>query len=124
MFGKGLILQMAPEISGGIINGLFHEWNMDITKVTEFVRGNKTLWSMVEPEQQEQLGALVEKVGDLDFLTADVLIDGIKEDFPGLASLFLNWPEAGAWLLLQVEDFKAQFGSPSTIPSIDKTTTV
>lgn len=124
LFSRGLILEMAPKISGGMMNELFHQWNMDFAKLTEYVRENKSLWSMIEPEQHEQLRALAEKVGDLDFLTADVLINGIRKDFPGVASLFLNWPEAGDWLLLQIEELKAQVNNPSNIPTIDNTATV
>jgi len=107
-FARGLMLQMAPEIAGGLINELFHQWNVDIAKVTEDVRENKSFWFMMEPEQHEQLRVLAEKLGEVDFLTADVVINGIKKDFPGVASLFLNWPEAGEWLFLQIEDVKAR----------------
>ena len=105
---RGLMLQMAPEIAGGLVNGLFHQWNVDIKKVTEDVRENKSFWFMMDAEQHEQLRVLAEKLGEVDFLTAEVVINGIKKDFPGVASLFLNWPEAGKWLLLQIEDVKAR----------------
>ena len=112
LFSKGLILEMAPGIAGGIVNELFHQWNMDIVKAAEDVRENRSFWDKMEPEQHEQLRVLAEKVGGLDFITIAVFIDGIKKDFPGVASLFLNWPEARDWLLLQIEEFKAQVSSP------------
>lgn len=102
------MLQMAPEIAGGLINDLFHQWNMDVAKVTEDVRENKSFWFKMDPEQHEQLRVLAEKLGDVDFLTPDVVINGIKKDFPGVASLILNWPEAEEWMLLQIADVKAR----------------
>jgi len=107
-FARGLMLQMAPEIAGGLINELFHQWNMDVAKVAEDVRENNSFWFKMDAEQHEQLRALAEKLGDVDFLTADVVINGIKKDFPGVASLILNWPEAAEWLLLQIADVKAR----------------
>lgn len=106
------MLHMAPGIAGGLINGLFHQWNMDIPKVTEDIRKNNSFWSKMDAEQQEQLRAQAERLGDVDFLTPDVVIDGIKEDFPGVASLFLNWSEAKEWLILQIADVKDRVSRP------------
>jgi len=107
-FARGLMLQMAPEIAGGLINGLFHEWNMNVAKAAEDIRENRSFWDKLEPEQHEQLRVLAEKLGDVDFLTADVAINGIKKDFPGVASLFLNWKPAMEWLTEQIEDIKGK----------------
>ena len=102
------MLQMAPEVAGGLINGFCHQWNMNVAKVTEDVRENKSFWLKMEPEQHEQLRALAEKLGDVDFLTTDVVINGIKKDFSGIASLFINWEPATKWLTEQIEDIKSK----------------
>ena len=108
LFSKGLILEMAPGIAGGIVNELCHEWNLNIAKVTEDIRENKSFWFKMDAEQHEQLRVLAEKLGEVDFLTPDVVINGIKKDFSGIASLFINWEPAMKWLTEQVEDIKSK----------------
>jgi hypothetical protein len=108
VIGKGLLLQMAPQIAGGYINELFHQWNVDIDKITKDVQANRSLWEDVKPEQKEQLSNLATRMGNLDFITPEFVIESIKTDFPAVASLFLGWPEAQEWLARQLEELKKQ----------------
>lgn len=103
IFGKGLLLEMAPGIAGGFINDLFHEWKVDVAKITAHIKSDTYLWDKVTPQQWDQLKIASDRVGGLSFLTIDVVIAGIKKDFPGVASLFLNWPEAADWLSVQLD---------------------
>lgn len=111
IFGKGLLLQIAPEVAEGFINKLFHEWKVDTDKVKQDVLNNKSLLDEMKPEQLEQLKTLKQRVGSLDFITPDLVIKSIKDDFHGVASLFVNWPEAKEWLAKQIEDLKKQADS-------------
>jgi len=111
VFAKGLMLQMAPGIAGGIINELFHQWKVDRAKVTLDVQHNRSLWEDMKPEQRKQLNSLSKRIGNLDFITTDLVITSIKKDFPLVASLFLGWPEAQEWLERQIEDLKKQASS-------------
>lgn len=106
-FGRGILLEIIPKIAGGFINELFHQWEVDVPKVTQDVLGDKPLWENMEPSQREQLEDLKQRVGNLDFLTPELVVDSIKVDFPAVASLFLNWPEAGEWLDKQINNLKA-----------------
>jgi len=103
IFGKGLLLEMAPKIAGGFINDLFHEWKVDVLKIANHVMTDRYLWEKVTDEQWSQLKTASDRVGGLDFLTVDLVIDGIKKDFPAVASLFLNWPRAADWLGRQLD---------------------
>jgi len=103
IFGRGLLLEMAPGVAGGFINDLFHSWKVDVAKITSHVKNDTYLWEKVTDEQWDQLKTASDKVGGLDFLTVDVVVGGIKKDFPAVASLFLNWPEAGQWLARQLD---------------------
>lgn len=107
-FGKGLMLEMAPGIAGGIINEMFHQWNVDVAKITQYVQSNQPLLDGTNSEQIKQLKGLPQGVDNLDFLTPDLVINSIKKDFPAVASLFLNWPEANEWLTRQIDDIKKQ----------------
>jgi hypothetical protein len=106
IFGKGMLLQMVPNVAAGLINQMFHQWNIDVGKVTEQINSNTSLWSQLAPEYQDELRGLAEKV-DLDFITPAFFINSIKKDFPGVASLFVNWPEAADWLGRQIVELQA-----------------
>lgn len=105
MFGTGLLKQMAPGVASGFINGLFHQWHVDGAKITQDIQNNRSLWDGLEPDQRREIGDLAKKVG-LDFITPEFFINSIKKDFPGVASLFLQWPEAAEWLASQIDDLK------------------
>lgn len=122
MIGKGLVLQMAPKITGGMVNELFHRWNMNLAEVTLDVQNDRSLWDRIDPGTQEELKHLMSLMANLDFITPEVIIEGITADFPSIASLFLGWPEAMDWLAKQIENLKA-LGShpPETKPPETKT---
>lgn len=106
VFGKGLIAEMVPGIASGIINEFFHQWNINAAKIIQDVQSNRSLWVDLKPDQRDQLKAASQRLGNLDFITPEFLINSIKEDFPAVASLFLNWPEAGEWLARQINELK------------------
>ena len=112
--GIGLLKGMAPRIASGFINEQFHQWHVDVAKITQDVQNNRSLWGEMEPDQRRQIDDLAKRVGNLDFITPEFLINSIKKDFPGVASLFLNWSEAAEWLARQIEDLKEQ-GSSETV---------
>lgn len=111
IFGKGLLLQMAPGIAGGFINDYFHEWKVDEAKIAADVRNDRCLWANLTEEQWRQIGDAAQAIGGLDFLTPGLVIDSIKKDFPTVASLFLNWPEASEWLSRQLDMLREELST-------------
>ena len=107
LLGKGLMLEMAPGIAAGLINELFHQWNIDVAKITQDVQHNRSLWDAMAPDQRKELNNLAAKIGNLDFFTPSFIIDSIKNDFPGVASLLINWEPGMKWLTEQLEDIKS-----------------
>jgi hypothetical protein len=105
-FGRGLMMEMIPGIAAGTINEFFHQWDVTVVKITQDVQDNRSLWNGMEPEKKRELGAIAQRVGNLDFITPEFLINSIRKDFPGVASLFLNSPSAGKWLERQIEELK------------------
>ncbi|MGQ9545928.1 MAG: hypothetical protein ACUVTR_02015 [Dehalococcoidia bacterium] len=116
LFGTGLMKEAAPAIANGFINELFHRWHIDVAMITQYVQNNQSVWDKLAPDTRNQLGILVKKVGNLDFITPAFLITAIKKDFPAVASLFLNWPEAAEWLDKQINDLKAGIANIDQIP--------
>jgi hypothetical protein len=111
LLGRGLLLQMVPGMAEGFINKLFHDWKVDEDKLKEDVLHNKSLCENMQPDQKRQLSALQQRMGNLDFITSDLVIKSIKGDFPKVASLLHNWPEGKEWLAKQIEDIKKEVSS-------------
>lgn len=106
-FGKGLMLEVVPGMASGAINQLFHQWKVDVDRIGNDVQNDRSLLADMSPETKKQLATVAQKVGNMDFITPEFLISSIKKDFPGVASLFLNWPEAAEWLDKQINELKA-----------------
>jgi hypothetical protein len=111
LLGKGLMTQLAPGIAEGLINELFHQWKIDRAKAIQDVQSNRSLWNEMAPDERKELNSLAVTIGNLDFITPIFIINSIKKDFPSVASLFLNWPEAQEWLARQIEDLKKEASS-------------
>jgi hypothetical protein len=103
---KGLIPRLAPGIAEGTINQLFHEANVDVDKLTDYVEHNRSLWNELNLQQREELKALSLRLGDLSFITSELIVNSIKDDFWLVANLLVNWPEATAWLERQINELK------------------
>lgn len=115
IFGKGLVQQLVPGITEGLIINLFEEWKVDVAKVTSDVQNNRSLWGSLEEQHKQQLAYAAKRVGNLDFITSRFFINAIKKDFPAVASLFLNWDMAGQWLERQVQEMKAEIARLSNV---------
>jgi hypothetical protein len=110
-FGRGLMQEMIPGMAAGAIVEMFSNWNVTVAMITEYIQSNKSLWDEMSGEKKRELAVLAQKVGNLDFITPEFLINSIKKDFSGVASLFLNWPEAMEWLERQIEELKSGVNS-------------
>ncbi len=99
--GKGFVAHMAPSVlQGALVERLR---TVSIKEAVQWVNNNTSLWDYLGQESQEGLKMLSQKVGSLDWLTADWVIDSLRKDCPTLASLFLGWRKAHNWLVRQVE---------------------
>jgi hypothetical protein len=114
IFGKGLIQQMAPGVAEGAINQLFHEANVDVIKLGDYVQNNRSLWDQLTPQQQAELKSLSLWLGDLSFITPELIVNAIKKDFWVVANLLVNWPEAADWLERQINELKERIASMDT----------
>jgi predicted oxidoreductase (fatty acid repression mutant protein) len=102
--GKGLLLQVAPNVARGLIREYFKQWNVTVEKVVDDVRNNRSILDNMTTEQRNQLKGLGSI--NLDFFDAQFVIDSLKEDSPAVASLFASWTDANQWLVRQVNALK------------------
>jgi hypothetical protein len=105
-FGKSMAISQAPEIAKGFVNELFHQWKIDKDTLIADVLKNASILERMTPEQEKALRGVADLIGNLDFITSEVVIEGIRKDFPLVASLFLGWHEAADWLERQLDSLK------------------
>ena len=110
LFSKGLIIEMAPEIAKGMIVEMFKARKTSVKSASNWVQSNTSLWMTLDSDEQAMLKNLAERVGNINWLDADWVIEAIKVDFPAVASLFLGWKKANNWLKRQVEIIRKEVG--------------
>jgi len=108
LFSKGLVIEMAPEIAKGILVEIFKAKRVSVKSADVWVQHNTSLWKTLEPDEQALFKDLAQRVGNIDWLDADWVIDAIKSDFPAVASLFLGWRKANNWLKRQVTQIREE----------------
>lgn len=110
LFSKGLVIEMAPEIAKGILVEIFKAKKVSVESASDWVQHNTSLWKTLDRDEQALLNDLAERVGNIDWLDVDWIIEAIKADFPAVASLFLGWKRANNWLKRQVEIIRKEIG--------------
>jgi len=110
LFSKGLVIEMAPEIAKGILVEMFKAKKTSVKSASDWVQSNTSLWKTLDQDEQALFKDLAERVGNIDWLNADWVIEAIKNDFPAVASLFLGWTKANNWLKRQVEIIRKEIG--------------
>lgn len=105
---KGLTAAAAPEILKGTLINFFKSKNLGVDEILVWVEEKRSLWDNIGPEHQEQMKRGALKIGNLDFLTVEWAIEGLRKEFPAVASLFLGWPKATNWLRRELENIKKQ----------------
>lgn len=103
-FGGAIIHYFPHMLRGGLKEYMgkvkFHD-------LVDWVNADKNLWQELPDNFKNTLLDYGPRLGDLEWLTADWVIDASSESAPSIASLLTGWPEGHAWLERQVEDIKS-----------------
>ena len=102
VLSKGFVAEMAPKVIKGTLIEILKQEGTTVKKTTEWVEGDVCLWDTLNARHQKALINLRQKLGNIDWLTPDWVVEAIKTDMPGVASLFLGWRKAHNWLVRQV----------------------
>lgn len=62
----------------------------------------------MNPQYREALKTLSMKIGGLDWVEADWVIEVLRDENPVLASLYLGWRKGYNWLARQVANIKQE----------------
>ena len=91
-----------------IIEGAFSEWVKTITiaQAEVWITQDRSLWDELDPGWKETMINYGGRMGDLKFFTTEWALGIARQNNKGLTSLFLNWPEAMAWLDKNIHDLR------------------
>ncbi len=104
---KGIAIEYLPNIAKGALVKAIAP--VTVQQASQFVLGNVNIIDMVPENIDREIHNL--KLGNLDWLTADWLIEAIKQDKPQLASLFKSWRKGHNWLTRQCDMAKSKYAS-------------
>jgi hypothetical protein len=109
-YGHVLLAGLLSEVSPEMIKGAMIEMlsQTSVRETSEWVEKDFTLWDKIPPFAQARLKKYSNHFGDLEWLTTEWVIDSLREDHPGLASLFLGWKKANNWLTRQIDIIKGE----------------
>ena len=79
---------------------------LKFTDAVEWVSEDRSLWGQMPEKYREVFKEYAPKLGPLEWFTVDWAIENAREANPGVASLFLGWPEGREWLGRQIEEIK------------------
>ena len=71
-----------------------------------WVNEDRSLWLSLPEKYQTMLKQNGPKLGAMDWLTLEWILEASRDSAPSLCSLFVGWSEGRAWLEKQVQDIK------------------
>ena len=111
---RGSIVSIAvPEIAKGTVSRMATELKLDARMVSQWVQSNTKLWDNIPDDYKSLLVEFSKDFRDLDWLTAEWMIDALKNSHPAISSLFLSWKRARTWLDKQIVIIKAELTNTS-----------
>lgn len=108
MAGSGLIKEFLPSIAKGLILEMFAARRITVKEVFTLVQQDKDLWGFVGAADRTSVRTYAGKFGRMNWMTADWLIDALRDEQPAIASIFLSDDQAKAWLEKQVANLKRE----------------
>lgn len=108
VFGKGIMIQVAPTVMKGILIEVMRIRKSDVKKTIKWVETNESLWDAIEPKHKKTLSKFSGKLGSMDWLDSAWAINALRDEFPGIASLLLGWKKGNNWLARQLEEIKGE----------------
>ena len=101
---SGVIIQFAPMV----LKSMMGKYLGSITfkEMVVWVNEDRSLWLSLPEKYQTMLKQNGPKLGAMDWLTLEWILEASRDSAPSLCSLFVGWSEGRAWLEKQVQDIK------------------
>jgi len=98
IFTKGVAIYSAPGIAKGMLLELLRKRKVSVYTLSELVNNRTDLWNLAGEYYQEMGRRLAVRVGNLDWITPEWVVESLKDEYPSIASLFIGWKKAANWL--------------------------
>lgn len=109
----GIVSIGIPLVFKGMVNQFIEDKNLDVKLAVKYIQENRSLLELFKEYSPDDFETVVQRcshyIKNADWLTSDWLINATRDEHPGLASLFMGWDEARAWLDVQTETFRQEF---------------
>lgn len=107
---KGLISEFAPTMTKGILVAVLKQEGVTVKRVSDAVQARVSLWGSLGEKYQMILMELRSKVASIEWLSAEWVVEALRDDLPAIASLFLGWKKAHNWLEREVKKVRDKLG--------------
>lgn len=104
----GSVIHMAPMMLKGAMKEYL--WQVSIDDFVKWVKSDINLWNQIDIQHQTTFSEFGSKLGPLDWLTVEWVMESGRPINPALYSMIESWPKAKEWLVCQVEDIKGHLG--------------
>jgi hypothetical protein len=101
---SGSLINLAPHILKGALQEYFAK--ISYKEFVYFVTEKHMLWEQLTPEHKQLFVDYGSRIGPLDWLTSDWVIEAGRKSAPSIYSLLVSWPEGKIWLDEKIEDIK------------------
>jgi len=107
-FFSGMLIHSAP----GLLKGAMQEflWKVELDQLVVMVRNDAKIWDALHEDQRKAIMRIAPRIGSLDWLTVEWIMDSGRESAPALWSAIISWDEAQEWLERQIIDVKGRIG--------------
>ena len=109
--GKSILHKQGPAVFKSVFVNFLKKQQVSVDLVAKWVKEDQHLWAMFREQDKEIARRFVNVLGSTEWFTVDWVIDAIVDEFSGVASLVMNWPDARHWLELQVEEIRENLTS-------------
>jgi hypothetical protein len=100
----GSLIQFFPSVLKGAMSEYLGR--IPIKDFCGYVQRNENLWSKFTGNYKDLLIQYGPKLGNLNWFTAEWVMESGRKSSPALYSLLTGWPEGQEWLRRQVDDIK------------------
>jgi hypothetical protein len=101
---SGVVIKIAPIVLKSMMGKYLG--SVKFKEMIVWVNEDRSLWQNMDKQYRVLLQEYGPKLGPMDWLTCEWIIESGRESAPSLCSLFTGDPQCRAWLERQVADIK------------------
>jgi hypothetical protein len=105
---NGALINYGPSVLKGVMKEYLGM--IVFSEMVDWVNKDRNLWDELPDNYKKILKTYGVRLGKLEWLNVEWIIEAGQTSNPGIASLFIGWEEGREWLNRQLENMKEQIG--------------